>query len=312
MLTLFSSPKAFRGQSDLLQRNALRSWQQLGPQVEVLLVGDEPGMGEAAAALGLRQVRQVERNPQGTPLVSSIFAQARAHSASPLLGYVNADVILLADVLDAAQAVAEHADRFLIVGRRWDLAVQQPLEFGPGWESALRARLHREGRLHPPGGSDYFIFPRACFDDMPPFAIGRAGWDNWMIFHARRARWPVVDATGAATIVHQNHDYSHLPGGQPHYTLPESAENVRLAGGRRAIFGLCDADHRIRRGRVARRRLSWRRVLREFETFPLRILGSGALAEVTFALVHPVRALREWRGRLAYALRRRAGRGGAA
>lgn len=311
MLTLFTSPKPFRGQSDLLQRNAIRSWIELGPQVEVLLVGDEPGMAEAAAALGVRQVREVERNTQGTPLVSSIFAQARAHSDRPLLAYVNADIILLPDLLEAAGIVAGLHERFLIVGRRWDLEVRQPLAFEPGWEAALRARLRAEGVLHPPGGSDVFIFPRPAFREMPPFAIGRAGWDNWMIFRARRLRWPVVDASGAATIVHQNHDYSHLPGGRPHYTLPESAENVRLAGGRRAIFGLRDADHRIRGGRLVRRLPSRRRLLREFETLPLRALGSSALAELTFALVHPLKAVGEWRGRLAYALgRRRPGGGG--
>ena len=30
---------------------------------------------------------------------------------------------------------------------------------------------------------------------MPDFAIGRAGWDNWMIYHARQQGWPVIDGT---------------------------------------------------------------------------------------------------------------------
>ena len=109
-----------------------------------------------------------------------------------------------------------------MVGQRWDLAVDDALEYGPGWEEALLHRLATDGRLHPPGGSDYFVFPAACLRK-PPLAIGRAGWDNWMIYHARRQRWPVVDATAAVTVIHQNHDYQHLPGGLPHYRLPEHA-----------------------------------------------------------------------------------------
>jgi len=65
---------------------------------------------------------------------------------------------------------------------------------------------------------------------MPQFAIGRAGWDNWMIYWARRQGWPVVDATWDIFIIHQNHDYSHLPGGKPHYRQPESFDNIRMAG----------------------------------------------------------------------------------
>jgi hypothetical protein len=33
------------------------------------------------------------------------------------------------------------------------------------------------------------LFSRACFQEMP-FAIGQAGWDNWMFFRrARRSGW---------------------------------------------------------------------------------------------------------------------------
>ncbi|NPV57494.1 MAG: hypothetical protein HPY76_12585, partial [Anaerolineae bacterium] len=104
-----------------------------------------------------------------------------------------------------------------------------------------------------------------------------------------------VDATGAVTIAHQDHDYSHLPNAQPHYRLPETAENVRLAGGDRAIFTLRDCTHRIEGERIVPVRPSWRRFWREVEIFPLVRLGSRALANVTFAILHPRKAWRELR-----------------
>lgn len=293
-LTIFSAPKPFRdAHIATIQRNAIRSWQALGPAVEVILLGEEEGLAETAAELGVTHLPQVERTPSGTPLVSSMLRLAREHGSGPLLCCVNADILLLPEILPAARQLAGQAGQFLAVGQRWDLDVREELAFGPGWAEKLRARAQREGKLHKATGSDYFIFPRDCFADMPPFAIGRAGWDNWMIYAGRTRGWPVVDATADIQIIHQNHDYSHLPGGQPHYRHPETFENVRLAGGKRAIFELPDASHRLVNGKLVRPPLTWKRLLREAEIFPLVSLHSYPLAQVFYALFHPVKAFRE-------------------
>jgi hypothetical protein len=298
-LTIISAPKPFTNPHiAAIQRNAIASWRELGGGVEVALVGDEPGLAEAARNAGVRHFPQVRRNASGTPLVSSIFELGRQANQGAILAYVNADILLLPDFLAAARRVAGLKERFLIVGQPFDLAVEGELDFNPGWQERLRERNSRSGRLHPPGGSDYFIFPRQCFEKVPDFAIGRAGWDNWMIYEARYRGWAVVDATGEVSIIHQDHDYSHLPDGKPHYRLPESADNVRLGGGERTIFGLVDADARLVGGLVRPARLGWKKFWREVEIFPLVRLHSFRLAQVFYALFHPVRAYREFRTRL--------------
>jgi len=40
-LTIFATPKAFRGHFDVIQRNAISSWTKLG--VDVILMGDDAG-----------------------------------------------------------------------------------------------------------------------------------------------------------------------------------------------------------------------------------------------------------------------------
>lgn len=308
-LTIFTAPKPFTdGHIRLIQRNAILSWHHLGDDVEVILVGDEPGMAEFAAEIGLQHLPQVGRNAHGTPLVSSIFSLARQASTSPLLAYVNADILLTPEFVTAARQVADQVREFLIVGQRWDLDVRHALDFSPGWDARLLQEVKTRGRLHPPGGSDYFIFPRQCFTDLPGFAIGRAGWDNWMFYHARLVQCPVVDATATITVIHQDHDYAHLPGGQPHYHLPESQENIRLAGGRRAIFTLLDADHTLVAGRLRKIPLRGCRLWRYIETLPLLRWKSALLAEIFFAIFHPAKAFGEWRGRLAYRLSRARGK----
>ncbi len=298
LVTLFTAPKPFtNAHIALIQRNALRSWLALGEDVEVLLIGEEDGMAQVAQELGIRQLTQVERNAYGTPLIRSIFNLARQHGSGRLLAYVNADILLLPEFVRAAKQAAEQAPRFLMVGQRWDLDVREALDFSPGWDATLRERVHREGRLHPAMGSDYFIFPRECFRDLPPMAVGRAGWDNWMIYAGRRNGWAVVDASQDVMIIHQNHDYSHLPNGQPHYRLPETDENVRLGGGKLTIFTLRDASHRLIGGRLAGMVGSWKRFWREVEIFPLVRWNSKPLAWVFYALFHPYKAylgLRKW------------------
>jgi hypothetical protein len=267
-LTIFTAPKPFTdGHIATIQRNAILSWLSLGEQVEVLLVGDETGMAEVASQYGIRQLSDVACNENGTPLVSSIFTLARQASDSPLLVYVNADMILLPDLITAAQSVARQVERFLIIGQRWDLEITQLLDFSPGWEAWLYSEVSLRGRLHPPAGSDYFIFPRQSFSDLPPFAIGRAGWDNWMIYHARQQGWPVVDGTPSIQVIHQSHDYSHLPEGQPHYNLPESRQNEALAGGATNLFMVLDSDRQLVDGSIRRPRLTLPRLLRRIEIF---------------------------------------------
>jgi hypothetical protein len=232
LLTVFSAPKPFTDPHiAIIQRNAIGSWMRL-PEVEVFLVGDESGLTDAAREFGVKHLPDVARNAEGTPLVSSIFALARQASTAPLLVYVNADILLMPDLVEAARQVMSMAKKFLIVGQRWDLDETVPLDFSGDWSARLQLDARTRGELHRPMGSDYFTFPRDCFTDMPEFAIGRAGWDNWMIYKSRKEGWATVDATASIMIIHQNHDYSHLPGGQPHYKLPETYENIHLAGGR--------------------------------------------------------------------------------
>lgn len=300
LLTLFTAPKPFTDPHiATIQRNALRSWLLL-PEVEVLLLGDEPGLAEVAREFGLRHLKEVERSPSGAPRLSSMFSLARAHSQSPLLCIINADILLLSDFVIAARQVMALRERFVLISQRWDLDVTEPLDFGPGWEAQLRARVQQAGQLHRPAGSDFFVFPRTCYSEIPPFTIGRAGWDNWMIYQARGAGWPVIDLTPSVLVVHQNHDYRHLPAAQPHYNHPESEENIRLAGGEANIrYTILDATHQLRQGRLVRLPLTRPRLLRKIE-LGLRRLFSPLPPEQVEELARP----RRWQKRLRRWLRR--------
>lgn len=252
MLTLFSVAKPFRGKFATIQRNAIASWARLRPACQILLLGNEEGHAEGAAETGATHLQELERNEFGTPLVSSIFSEAEKHAQFGHLCYVNADILLLSDFLPAVHRILAWNSRSLIVGRRWDLDVSESLSWEAGWEDVLRARLRTAGTLHPHTGIDYFVFPRGFWGAIPPFAIGRPFYDNWLIFRARLLDAPVVDATKCVTAIHQNHAYSFHPGGG-NYNAAETRRNYALGGGLRHACTLRDATHRLTSVRVSRR-----------------------------------------------------------
>ena len=294
LITLFSAPKPFTNPHiAMIQRNAIRSWTLL-PDVEVILLGEETGLAEAAKELGVKHLPNVARNDSGTPLISSMFQLARENSNSELLCIINADMVLMPDFVDAAKQAVKLKDKFVLLSQRWDYDITSPIDFAAGWESGLRESVRKQNRLHRPAGSDFFLFPKSCYQDIPNFIIGRAGWDNWMIYKARSEKWSVIDCTPSVMIVHQNHDYSHLPGGKPHYEHPDTNENIRLAGGQAAVrYTNLDSTHCLVNGKLARPKMTSLRFTRRFELF-LRSLFFFLPEKTIEDLVRPKR----WKKRL--------------
>ncbi len=251
----------------MIQRNAIKSWTLL-EDVEVILLGDEVGLAEVAKELNVRHFPNVKVNENGVPLISSMFEAARKNSNNDLLCIVNADMILMEDFVEAAKQVKGQRSKFVLLSQRWDYDITEPVRFAEGWESRLRESVRKQNQLHRPAGSDFFLFPKSCYRDVPDFTIGRAGWDNWMIYKARTEGWAVIDCTPSVMIVHQNHDYSHLPEGKPHYEHPETNENIRLAGGQANVrYTILDATHQLVGGKLSRPKMTAARFTRKLELF---------------------------------------------
>jgi hypothetical protein len=246
-LTIFSIPKPFRGHIALIQRNAIQSWKHIGGEVRIVLFGDDDGVADEAASAGVEHVGDVPRSELGTPLLNAVFDDVRSRRTSELACYVNADIILAPDLLAAASRL--HMARFLAVGRRWDVDVSESIDFRQTDARAeLRELAHRNGKPHPPTGSDYFLYPGAIDWGFPPFAVGRPGWDNWLIFRARRLGIPVVDVSECVEVIHQNHEYGHVPSARDDgWEGPEADRNRDLAGGDQNLFDLRDASHQLTR-----------------------------------------------------------------
>ena len=248
MLTIFSTPKPFRGHIEIIQRNAIQSWKRLDPGVEVILIGDEGGTAEVAREFGLRHEPTVRRNEHGTKYLGYIFERAEEVARHDLLCYVNCDILLTSDFRAALERVMRWRRNFLMVGRRWDTNIGSPLDFSqPGWEAELRSLALQQNHQRPPQWIDYFVFTRGLYSKkIPPFVIGRPGWDNWLVWFARASRVSVVDASRVVIAVHQNHDYSYHPQGEQGVWQGEEAQqNYKLLGGWRRFRTIENATHRL-------------------------------------------------------------------
>jgi hypothetical protein len=257
-IAIVAAPKPFRGHTGVIQRNALRSWRALGAGVEIVLAGTVEGLDGIAGEIGASAIGDIAAGVDGPPRVDQLFAKARDATPADLLAYVNSDIILLPDWLQAVhRAAAALAGDFLIVGRRIDTNIAQELDWRRNDEAARVAALARDhGRLAARVCKDYFVFPRESYRHVPAFTLGRAFWDNWMVHDAHARSAPVVDITSAATAIHQNHDYAHVPGGRlaAYLTSPGAKANRRLAGGSRMISGAAASWQLDRTGEIRRRR----------------------------------------------------------
>ena len=249
MITIFTIPKAFEGHIGTIQRNAIRSWSLLEPACEIILCGDDSGVEAAAREFGARHVANLETSELGTPLLNSAFTQVLVEVARhKILCYVNADIILLDDLLSSLERV--QLPQFLMVGRRLNLDLDQPWDFGvPDWRVHLSKLVTERGELGHPNSIDYFVFPpNGKLENLPPFAVGRPGWDNWFIYHARQLGLPVIDGSRVVSAIHQNHDYAHIPlRSGPKWHGPEAQRNRQLKleamGGIKHSFSVLDATH---------------------------------------------------------------------
>jgi hypothetical protein len=274
VLTLFTVPKPFVGPVAVQQENALSSWRALAPSVQVIVFGAEPGAAEAASATGALHVPEIARSERGTPLVNDLFRRAQELAANETLCFVNADIILPPAFAEAVAIALARLHGAIAVGQCRNVDVGFRVD---GWTAEFEAEAVG-APLRGPGGIDYIVFPRGAFSTFPPFRLGRANFDNWLLWDARRRGRPVVDLTQMVPAVHQSHEYEHVEGGRAEaYFGAEARHNYDLAGGRLHLFNIDDSTHRLTARGVRRNLLAPLRT-----TPPLRwlVLAAGRMARL--------------------------------
>jgi len=260
VITFFTTPKPFAGLIDVIQRNALRSWQRVHPDAEIILFGDDAGAAEVCRELGIRHMAQVRKNRHGTKYLAGIYDQVQELARHEILCHVNCDILLLEDFHEVLLRVVRQFQAFLMAGRRWDVEIREPLDFNrPNWLAEVRDLALRTNRQRPAQWIDYFAFRKGLYRGrIPEFVIGRPGWDNWLLWYARSSGAALVDASAVVCAVHQNHDYGyHSDGEKGVWEGEEAQENYRLLEGHRRFATLENATHFLRADGLHRNYRHW-------------------------------------------------------
>ena len=230
-LTLVTTCKPFRGETGIMQKNALHSWKKL--PLDILIFGDEDGVANICSNTGATQVVDIERSSQGVPLLGSLFEKARALSDTTYLAYANADIILRDDLVEAMHmlnALAPESPPALITAKRRNIPASRILDFET---DELDRLLQKFGCWDQANAADLFIFHRDLFQQVPPFAIGRNYWDNWLLWQARQENARVIDATGTISVIHPIHGYSsHTSGWHQVNQGADAQQNHQICQGR--------------------------------------------------------------------------------
>ena len=233
MLTIFSTPKDFIGHFDIIQTNAINSWRALSNDIEIIIFGNSIGAKEVAATINAIHIENVPVSDNGLPTIPGLFESAESNGSNNIYCFLNSDIILPPDFLPAIQNIYSQMTKFLAVGYRFNIDVESIIDFSSQYESNLFFKNAQQKSIRESSSAiDIFCFTKGIYKKIPEFTVGRPGFDNWLIWKARRTFIPVIDITSDTKVFHQNHSYN-FKGLKNHSDVLKSEEakmNYKLMG----------------------------------------------------------------------------------
>lgn len=192
-------------------------------------------------------------NEHNTPFLDSVFkTMHELTTENTTLCFVNSDIILGEDFTQAVKQI--NWNQFLLVGQRSNIKLEKNYQLEDINDVTSLQKLAKKTAQHSGYvGSDYFCYTSSSgFNSIPPLLVGRAAWDNWMMYRARELNIPLIDASDFITAVHQDHDYEHIHRGSittdqqiDQWDSPESRAQRALIGAK--YFDLRHSSHFLSR-----------------------------------------------------------------
>ena len=257
MITIFGTPKNFEGIFKIIQINAIRSWRSLSKDVEIIIFGKSEGAQKIANEVSAIYYPNIKCSKNGVPLLSDLFYKANKIASFDILLFINSDILLPKTFIYSIRNVKDKFSNFLLVGHRWELKVENLINFNEAAAVSLFWEMSEmKSKKASPAAIDYFGFRKNSLKKIPDFVVGRPGYDNWLIWYARRNFMPVVDISEEVKVIHQSHHYNfHNLKNNPKIfdrnKIPieeDGKKNMKLHGDR--VLNLLDADFSILNGRI--------------------------------------------------------------
>ncbi len=254
MITLFSTPKDFKEEFSTIQKNAFSNWRSLSDKMEILIMGSSEGAEEAAKSIGAKFLGKIPTTSRNTPTIPGLFETAEKYSKNQMLCYLNSDILLPQNFLQVIKVLNRLEKNFLAIGHRWDLDVDKIIDFNN--QSELREFwffANQNSIQHACTGIDYFIFKKRTFKKLPQLVIGRIGWDNWLLWKARRMMIPVIDITYDLQVMHQNHSYKFKNYKTQSDTFLSDGAKANVNITKNKTLNILDANYQMENGEIKKK-----------------------------------------------------------
>lgn len=227
MLTIYSTLKNFTNEhTRTIQTNAVKSWLQLTPTPEIFIMGGDESVKEFCKEVGVNHV-EVAQSDYGVPYLNKMMLLAEKLASNDFLLLVSGDIILFQEVMLALKITSNRLYNFCICAIKQESNLSKSLNFEDDWEKQVKDSIVHYSL---PTSGDFFLYCKKHFlnalPEIPEFIIGRSLCDSWLIKKSIEADI-LVDATEFITLVHQQHDHSHITlinGDSPEYQT-----NLKLA-----------------------------------------------------------------------------------
>ena len=149
--------------------------------------------------------------------------------------YVNGDIMVTESFVETIEAVLNDfpSQDFLIVGKRTNVDWSEEHD---AKHANFSFNAHfKKGSLFRSDAQDYFIVTKNAIDwkNIPPFVIGRPGFDNWLVDHVyHSSKVALVDATKTILAIHQTDaDENFAHGGKMVKSSNDREYNRRIGKG---------------------------------------------------------------------------------
>ncbi|KAL3855423.1 hypothetical protein ACJMK2_014634 [Sinanodonta woodiana] len=231
LFTTFKTDYSVGSEKLFVFNNTLYNWQTFKPLAQLIVFTKTKTYATDQVNLSHWNLYPIcSYYESGIPTIKEMHVHAKYLHNTPWHGYFNGDILLTDDFLETLEYISSVSYTFrnasiLITGRRINVlnVTSEEVRSKNGIKESARSR----GSLYGIDAEDYFItnslFP---WSKIPEFVIGRDGYDNWIVGHARcDLETVVIDATETITAVHQT---TSKGGNKEGFTNADKMYNIEL------------------------------------------------------------------------------------
>lgn len=197
-ITIFTIPEAFHGIQGITQRNAILSWKSLSSNIEIVLFGESKGTAEIARELSLTHIPQIEQ------LGQEMLVKIKEIAQYPVLAYLQPTTLLTPVASAAIQTAFNRLDKFMIIGRCWEIDLEHSIDFSATvWQKQLHQLVEETGCLTSSNAEAYFIFSHQLVDTIATLNENQ----NLILAQTQHQDCPLIDGSQIKIAVKQSCEF---------------------------------------------------------------------------------------------------------